>query len=74
MSLFASVELAPDDPILGLVETFLADPRPDKVNLSIGVYHDEQGRIPLLATVHEVELRLAQAAASRGYLPIDGLP
>lgn len=74
MSLFASVEMAPDDPILGLVETFLADPRPDKVNLSIGVYHDEQGRIPLLATVHEVELRLAQAAASRGYLPIDGLP
>lgn len=73
MSLFASVEMTPGDPILGLVETFMADPRPDKVNLGIGVYHDEQGRIPLLATVHEVEQALALAAAPRGYLPIDGL-
>ncbi len=74
MSLFASVEMAPGDPILGLVETFNADPRPDKINLGIGIYLDEQGRIPLLATVHEVELALARAAAPRSYLPIDGLP
>jgi len=66
--------MSPGDPILGLVETFMADPRPGKINLGIGVYHDEQGRIPLLATVHEVEQALALAAAPRGYLPIEGLP
>lgn len=74
MSLFAAVEMAPGDPILGLVETFVADPRPAKINLGIGVYLDEQGRIPLLASVHEVEQALALAAAPRSYLPIDGLP
>ncbi|MEO8747171.1 MAG: amino acid aminotransferase [Rhodanobacter sp.] len=74
MSLFASVEMTPGDPILGLVETFMADPRPGKINLGIGVYLDEQGRIPLLPTVHEVEQALALSAAPRGYLPIDGLP
>ena len=73
MSLFASVVMTPDDPILGLVETFMADPRPAKINLGIGVYQDEQGRTPLLATVHEVEQALALSAAPRGYLPIDGL-
>ncbi len=73
MSFFAAVEMAPGDPILGLVETFKADPRPDKINLGIGIYLDEQGRIPLLATVREVERALASAAAPRGYLPIDGL-
>ncbi len=66
--------MAPGDPILGLVETFKADRRPDKINLGIGIYLDEQGRIPLLATVHEVEQALALAAAPRSYLPIDGLP
>ena len=74
MSLFAAVEMAPGDPILGLVETFKADPRPAKINLGIGIYLDEQGRIPLLASVHEVERGLALAAAPRSYLPIDGLP
>ena len=74
MSFFASVEMAPSDPILGLVETFKADHRPDKVNLGIGIYHDEQGRIPLLATVREVEQTLALAASPRSYLPIDGMP
>ena len=74
MSFFASVEMAPSDPILGLVETYKADTRPDKVNLGIGIYHDEQGRIPLLATVREVEQALAQAAGPRSYLPIDGMP
>ncbi len=74
MSLFAAVEMAPGDPILGLVETFQADPRPAKINLGIGIYLDEQGQIPLLASVHEVEQALALAAAPRSYLPIDGLP
>ena len=50
MSFFASVEMAPGDPILGLTETYLADPRPGKINLGVGIYVDEQGRIPLLPT------------------------
>lgn len=74
MSLFAHVEMAPGDPILGLVETYRADPRPNKINLGIGIYLDEAGRIPLLDTVHEVERALTAKAAPRGYLPIDGLP
>ena len=55
MSYFASVEMAPGDPILGLTETYLADPRPGKINLGVGIYVDEQGRIPLLPSVHDVE-------------------
>ena len=74
MSFFASVEMAPGDPILGLTETYLADPRPGKINLGVGIYIDEQGRIPLLPTVHEVEQALVAAGKPRGYLPIDGLP
>jgi aromatic-amino-acid transaminase len=72
-SLFDAVELAPRDPILGLNEQFAADNRPDKVNLGVGVYCDDQGRIPLLDSVHKAELARVQAAAARGYLPIDGI-
>lgn len=74
VSLFASVEMAPGDPILGLTEAYNADNRPGKVNLGVGIYYDEQGRIPLLDCVREVEQRLAADAKPRGYLPIDGLP
>lgn len=73
-SLFASVELAPRDPILGLNEQYNADPRDTKVNLGVGVYYDDQGRLPLLQAVHQAELQLAQQGAARGYLPIDGIP
>jgi aromatic-amino-acid transaminase len=66
--------MAPGDPILGLTETYLADPRPNKVNLGVGIYVDEQGRIPLLRAVREVEQALAAEGKPRGYLPIDGLP
>ncbi|ULU26360.1 aromatic amino acid transaminase [Dyella terrae] len=74
MSLFASVEMTPGDPILGLTEAYLADSRPGKVNLGVGIYYDEQGRIPLMRAVHEVEKSLALEAKPRGYLPIDGMP
>ncbi|WP_430391740.1 aromatic amino acid transaminase [Dyella sp. 20L07] len=74
MSLFASVEMTPGDPILGLTEAYLADARPGKVNLGVGIYYDEQGRIPLMRAVREVEQALALEAKPRGYLPIDGLP
>lgn len=74
MSYFAPVEMAPGDPILGLTETYLADARPNKINLGVGIYVDEHGHIPLLRTVHEVEQAMAASARPRGYLPIDGLP
>lgn len=73
MSLFSAVEMAPRDPILGLNEAFNADTRTTKVNLGVGVYCDEEGKIPLLRAVAEAEaIRVAQHAA-RGYLPIDGI-
>ncbi|WP_066098686.1 aromatic amino acid transaminase [Xanthomonas massiliensis] len=74
MSFFATVELAPGDPILGLTEAYNADPRPNKVNLGVGIYYDEHGRIPLLRSVYQIEQQLGQDAKPRGYLPIDGLP
>ena len=71
---FADVELVPGDPILGLSEAYNADPRTTKVNLGVGIYYDEAGRIPVLDAVREVEQRLAAEAKPRGYLPIDGMP
>lgn len=73
MSLFSAVPLAPRDPILGLNEAFNADPRTDKVNLGVGVYCNEEGRIPLLRAVIEAENQRVATHASRGYLPIDGI-
>ncbi|HLU00478.1 MAG TPA: amino acid aminotransferase [Burkholderiaceae bacterium] len=72
-SLFESVELAPRDPILGLNEQFNADTRQGKVNLGVGVYYDDEGRIPLLKAVHKAEVARVEAAAPRGYLPIEGI-
>jgi len=72
-NLFASVELAPRDPILGLNEQFNADTRPGKVNLGVGVYYDDEGRIPLLQAVRKAEVARIEAAAARGYLPIEGI-
>ena len=73
MSLFSAVEMAPRDPILGLNEAFNADPRPTKVNLGVGVYTNEDGRIPLLRAVAEAENILTATHAPRGYLPIEGI-
>lgn len=72
-SLFADVALAPRDPILGLNEQFNADTRPGKVNLGVGVYYDENGKLPLLKCVREAEAAMAAAPKPRGYLPIDGI-
>jgi len=74
VSFFSNVEFVPGDPILGLTEAYNADTRATKVNLGVGIYYDEQGRIPLLKAVKEVEQSLAASARPRGYLPIDGLP
>jgi aromatic-amino-acid transaminase len=73
-SLLASLELAPRDPILGVTETFNADTNPRKVNLGVGVYYDDDGRVPVLECVRRAEHKLAEAQTPRNYLPIDGLP
>ena len=72
-SIFAAVEQAPRDPILGLNEAFNADTRPTKVNLGVGVYYDDNGKIPLLAAVKAAEKARLEAQPPRGYQPIDGL-
>ncbi len=73
MSLFAAVAMAPRDPILGLNEQFNADPNPNKVNLGVGVYYDDNGKLPLLACVATAEAQMQAAPKARGYLPIDGI-
>jgi len=73
MSLFSAVEMAPRDPILGLNEQFAADTNPSKVNLGVGVYYDDNGKLPLLECVQAAEKAMMQAPKARGYLPIDGI-
>ena len=72
-SLFKDVEMAPRDPILGLNEQFNADPNPAKVNLGVGVYFDDTGKLPLLQCVQAAEKMMMEAPKARGYLPIDGI-
>ncbi|MCX7174864.1 MAG: aspartate/tyrosine/aromatic aminotransferase [Proteobacteria bacterium] len=72
-SLFAAVEMAPRDPILGLTEAFNADPRANKVNLGVGVYYDDNGKVPLLSAVKTAEKARLEAMPPRGYQPIEGL-
>ncbi|MBS3916317.1 MAG: aspartate/tyrosine/aromatic aminotransferase [Sulfuritalea sp.] len=71
-SIFAAVEMAPRDPILGLNEAFNADTRSNKVNLGVGVYCDDNGKIPLLAAVRSAEKTRLEAMPARGYQPIEG--
>ena len=71
-SVFAAVEMAPRDPILGLTEAFNADTRATKVNLGVGVYLDDSGKIPLLGAVRTAEKARLEALPPRGYQPIDG--
>ena len=73
-SLLSTVELAPRDPILGVTEAFVADTNPKKVNLGVGVYYDDDGKLPLLECVRRAEHEIADKGAPRGYLPIDGIP
>ena len=73
MSLFTAVEMAPRDPILGLNEQFGADTNPAKVNLGVGVYYDDNGKLPLLECVQAAEKQMMESPKARGYLPIDGI-
>jgi aromatic-amino-acid transaminase len=71
--MFTAVEMAPRDPILGLNEQYAADSNPHKVNLGVGVYYDDNGKLPLLQCVQAVEQDMMKAPSARGYLPIDGI-
>lgn len=73
MSLFTAVEMAPRDPILGLNDQYNADTNPHKVNLGVGVYFDDNGKLPLLRCVQAAEKALMDKPVPRGYLPIDGI-
>ena len=70
---FDAISAAPPDAILGLTEAFKADPNPDKMNLSVGVYKDASGNTPVLECVKEAERRLVDRETTKGYLAIDGL-
>ena len=72
MNLVSSVQLAPKDPIFGLTEAYTADQRPDKVNLGVGVYYTDEGKVPLLRAVLEAEREVVAKEAPRAYIPIEG--
>ena len=69
----AAVAMAPKDPILGVTETFVADRNPHKVNLGVGVYYDDNGKVPLLECVRRAEDVRVKSGAPKSYLPIDGI-
>ena len=69
---FEHVEPYAGDPIFALVDAFNADPRPHKVNLSIGIYFDDEGRIPVLPSVREAEAQMLAAGGAKPYLPMEG--
>ena len=69
----AAVEMAPKDPILGVTEAYVADQNPKKVNLGVGVYTDDDGKVPVLECVKRAEAERAKAGAPKSYLPIDGM-
>ena len=71
--LLSAVEMAPRDPILGVSEAFHADPNPNKVNLGVGVYYDDNGKVPLLECVRRAECAVTERSAPHVYLPIDGI-
>ena len=73
MSMFTAVEMAPRDPILGLNDQYAADTNPAKVNLGVGVYFDDNGKLPLLKCVQIAEQNMMKSPIARGYLPIDGI-
>jgi aromatic-amino-acid transaminase len=73
-SLLANLKMAPRDPILGMTEAFVADSNPNKVNLGVGVYYDDRGKVPLLECVRLTDQALTESGMARPYLAIDGIP
>lgn len=71
-TLFDGLEAAPADAILGLTEAFNNDPNPEKINLTVGVFRDEQGKTPILSCVKQAEQRILRDEQTKGYLPMTG--
>ncbi|GJG97929.1 amino acid aminotransferase [Cupriavidus pauculus] len=71
--MFEHIEAYPGDPILSLNEDFQQDPRTNKVNLSIGIYFDDEGRLPVMQAVAEAEAALLADMGPRPYLPMAGM-
>lgn len=72
-TIFSAIPMAPRDPILGITEAFHADPNPHKINLGVGVYYDDDGKVPLLKCVLKAEKQMTAQGSPHTYLPIDGL-
>ncbi len=70
--MFTSISPAPPDAILGLNEAFLADNNPDKINLGVGVYKNDQGQTPILESVRKAEALILEQETTKSYLPISG--
>nr|WP_281252093.1 amino acid aminotransferase [Vibrio diazotrophicus] len=70
--MFEKVVAAPADPILGLTEEFKKDPRTEKINLGVGIYKNEAGQTPVLATVKKAEAALLESEKTKSYLTIEG--
>ncbi|MDE1231419.1 MULTISPECIES: amino acid aminotransferase [Vibrio] len=70
--MFEKVVAAPADPILGLTEEFKKDPRAEKINLGVGIYKNEAGETPILATVKKAEAALLESEKTKSYLTIEG--
>ena len=70
--MFEFLPIAPPDSILGLSDAFAKDPRPGKINLTVGVYKTEEGSTPILATVKKAEVKLLNTENTKGYMPIEG--
>ena len=66
--MFESLKTLPQDPILQLMQSFRDDPRPDKMDLGIGVYKDDAGNTPIMAAVHEAERRLLENETTKSYV------
>jgi len=72
--MWKEIEAAPADAILGLTEAFKKDSNPNKVNLGVGVYKDDQGTTPILKCIKTAEKQLIEIQTTKGYLPISGDP
>lgn len=72
--MFEQVQAAPPDPILGLTEAWKSDPNPQKINLGVGVYKDDQGTTPILPSVKQAEANILANGTSKSYMPIGGSP
>ena len=72
--MWKEIEAAPADAILGLTEAFRKDSNPNKVNLGVGVFKDDQGTTPILKCIKAVEEKLVETETTKGYLPISGSP